>query len=397
MQYIYECFDCGSEYSRDEVKYLCPVCQKNYKPGNPLRGVLKVILNYDKISKLFDKSNPDWNLFSPISKEYFPNYPHGNTPFFEVPNLGKIYEFENVWIKNDSLNPSGSLKDRASFLVVAEANENNESKVVCASTGNAACSLAAVCAAEGKEAVIFVPEGAPKAKLVQIVLSGVEVITVKGDYDDAFRMSIEYTEKEGGLNRNTAYNPLTIEGKKTAGFEIFEQNNFKIPDAIIIPVGDGVIIAGIYKAFFDLKMTGLINKIPKLICVQAESSSAIHNYIQTGKYSNANDPNTIADSISVRAACNADMAKFVVKESNGFSITITDDEIVEAQKILAKTTGVFAEPSAATTTAALKKISKLKLLDKNEQIVLLITGHGLKDIDSVLKNIKIPEAIKKEK
>ena len=131
------------------------------------------------------------------------------------------------------------------------------------------------------------PEKAPKAKLVQMLLYGARVIPVKGTYDDAFRLSLEYTARKGGLNRNTAYHPLTIEGKKTVGLEIYEQNGCRAPDAIIVPVGDGVILSGVYKAFYDLKAAGLIARLPRLVCVQAERSAAIHHYIRTGKYRDA--------------------------------------------------------------------------------------------------------------
>ena len=174
--------------------------------------------------------------------------------------LGDALGFANVWIKNDGLNPSASLKDRASFLVVAEANRLKEKTIVTASTGNAASALAAVCAAAGKRALIFVPENAPKAKLAQMLLYGATVVPVSGTYDDAFRLSLEYTAKRGGLNRNTAYHPLTIEGKKTVGLEIWQQNNWRVPDAILVPTGDGVIISGVHKAFCDLKAAGLISR-----------------------------------------------------------------------------------------------------------------------------------------
>jgi threonine synthase len=379
----YKCTLCGKEYKRDEVKYLCPDCSKDYKPGIPLKGVLEVVFDYDYIKRKFGKSNPDWNLFSAVELEYFPKYPVGNTPFFKVDNYGKELGFENIRIKNDGLNPSGSLKDRASFLIVAEANRIKEKNIVTASTGNAASALAAVCASDNKRAIIFVPESAPKAKLVQMYLYGAEVIKVKGTYDDAFTLSLEYTEKNPGLNRNTAYHPLTIEGKKTVGLEIFAQNDFKAPDVILIPVGDGVIISGVYKAFYDLKMAGLIEKLPRLVCVQAEKSNAIHNFITTGVYKNADNPKTVADSISVSVPSNAYMAKKAVEDSKGFSITVSDEEILKAQKSLASKTGIFAEPSSSATAAALEKLKDSDLIEKKEQLVLLITGNGLKDIESV--------------
>jgi len=378
----YECSSCGKTYKRDEVKYLCPVCSVDYKPGEPLKGVLLAKFDYDYIGKKFTKDNPDVNLFSAVEEKYFPEFKCGNTPFLKFSKLNKETGYENLWIKNDSLNPSGSFKDRASFLVVAESNRLNEDTVVTASTGNAASSLAAVCAAEYKKAIIFVPESAPKAKLLQMFIYGADVRKVKGTYDDAFRLSLEYTEKNKGLNRNTAYHPLTIEGKKSAGLEIFIQNGFKTPDAILVPVGDGVIISGIYKAFYDLKEAGIINKLPKLICVQAESSNAVHNFIQTGIYKNADNPQTVADSISVSAPSNAYMAVNAVKQSGGFSVTVSDDEIMIAQRELAMATGIFAEPSSSAVMAALKKSKEM--LNSKEQIVLLITGSGLKDIEAPL-------------
>jgi threonine synthase len=391
--FLYQCTTCSKTYQRDEVRYLCPDCAKEYRPGIPLVGVLSAQFDYAAIRKRFRKLTPDWGLFSAVEDKHYPPYPVGHTPFFPVAALGEALGFENVWLKNDGLNPSASLKDRASFLVVAEANRLNEPSIVTASTGNAASALAAVCAAAGKQAIIFVPESAPKAKLVQMVLFGARVIPVRGSYDDAFRLSLEYTARKGGLNRNTAYHPLTIEGKKTVGLEIYEQNRFKVPDVILMPVGDGVIISGLFKAFCDLKAARLIAKLPRLVCVQAERSAAIHHYIRTGKYQNARRPDTIADSIAVSIPSNAHMARRAVLESWGFSLTVTDLEILRGQSELAEKTGVFAEPAAAVTAAALKKLQGSELLGRREQIVLLITGHGLKDVEAAMKSIRIPASI----
>jgi threonine synthase len=186
---------------------------------------------------------------------------------------------------------------------------------------------------------------------------------------------------------------LTIEGKKTVGLEIFRQNNWKALEAIFVPVGDGVILAGVYKAFYDLKSAGLITRMPRLVCVQAETSAAIHQYIQTGKYQNAERPVTIADSISVSIPSNAHMARNAVLATDGFSITVSDDEILQAQLVLARKTGVFAEPAAASSVAGLKKARDKGLLEPKAQVVVLVTGHGLKDIDAALKNVRMPAAV----
>jgi threonine synthase len=355
---------------------------------------LEAVFDYDTIRSEFDTNCPDWNLFCAVEPEFHPPLAVGNTPLTKAGKLGAELGLTNLWVKNDGLNPSGSLKDRASFLVVAEATRLGERRIVAASTGNAASALAAVCASTDREALIFVPEKAPKAKLVQMVLYGARVIPVKGTYDDAFRLSLEYTEKRGGLNRNTAYHPLTIEGKKTAGLEIWVQLGFQVPDAILVSVGDGVILAGLHKAFLDLQRAGLIERLPKLICVQAETSDAIHNYIQTGHYADAANPTTRADSISVCCPSNAHWAHRAVLETGGCSVLVSDTEILEAQAQMARTTGIFGEPAAATAAAGLVKLQQSPhCLPADACVVILATGHGLKDVETPLSRVSIPAAI----
>lgn len=395
--FTYRCTDCGRDYSRDQVRYLCPECGKDYRPGIPLVGVLEAVFDYPSIRAAFKTDRPDWNLFCAVEPEFHPPMAVGNTPLVKVARLGESLKVPNLWVKNDGLNPSGSLKDRASFLVAAEAKRLGEKRVVAASTGNAASALAVVCASAGLEALIFVPEKAPKGKLVQMVVAGATVVPVKGTYDDAFRLSLEYTQERGGLNRNTAYHPLTIEGKKTAGLEIWAQLGFRTPDAVIVSVGDGVILGGLHKAFVDLHRAGLIDKLPRLIGVQAEKSDAIHRYVQTGRYSDAPDPATTADSISVVCPSNAHGCRRAVLDSKGFTLTVTDAEILEAQSLLARSTGIFTEPAGATAMAGLVRLQRsAKPLPADATVVLLATGHGLKDIESPLTRIAIPPAIAPE-
>ena len=391
--FAYRCSSCGGRYGRDEVRYLCPECGRAYRPGMPLCGVLTAEFDYGAIRKKFRRSDPDWGLFCAVEARHHPAYAMSATPFFRSAALGDCAGLPDTWIKNDSLNPSGSLKDRASFLVVAEANRLGEGTLVAASTGNAASSLAAVCAAGGKRAVIFVPQSAPRAKLAQMLLHGAWVVPVRGTYDDAFRLSLEYTALHGGLNRNTAYHPLTIEGKKTVGLEIWMQNGWRVPSLILVPTGDGVILAGVAKAFEDLLAARLTTRLPRLVCVQAERSSAIHRYIGTGIYRSARNPATIADSISVSVPSNAHLARAAVLRSGGASITVSDREIMEGQRTLAEKSGVFAEPAAAAAAAALGKLREAGLAGPREQVVVLVTGHGLKDVDAALRGVRIPAAI----
>jgi threonine synthase len=396
IPFTYRCTDCGRTYPRERVRYLCPECGAGYRPGVPLPGVLEVVLDAGALAKAFDRARPEMGLglFCPVEAEFHPPYAHGNTPLVRAGKLGEALGLDALWVKNDGLNPSGSLKDRASFLVVAEARRIGEKRIVAASTGNAASALAAVCASTDREALIFVPASAPRAKLVQMILYGARVVPVRGTYDDAFALSLAYTERRGGLNRNTAYHPLTIEGKKTAGLEIWQQLGQRVPGAIVVSAGDGVILAGVHKAFVDLQRAGLIERLPRLVCVQAETSDAIHRFVKTGRYEDAARPTTRADSISVSCPSNARWARRAVLETGGISLTVSDEEILDAQRLLARTTGIFAEPAAAAAAAGLAALQRgPDRLPRGEDVVLLVTGHGLKDVDAPLSRITIPAPI----
>ena len=381
------CTSCGKEYAVDEVRYLCPDCAKDYRAGMPLIGVLEVVYDYAALSADARLGSEDIqsfvDCFSAVDPIYYPPLPVGSTPLFEAERLNSEIGIAKMLIKYDGLNPSGSLKDRASFLMVAEANRLGINEIVCASTGNAACSLSAICAAAGKKAVIFTPAKAPAAKLVQIAIHGAELHKVDGTYDDAFARALSYADSPQTLNRNTGYHPYTIEGKKTVGLEIYLQMGRKVPDWIAIPTGDGVILSGVHKAFVDLQRTGLIDRLPRLLSVQAQSSDAITNYWQSGVYLDASAPATIADSISVKTPSNAHGAVKALQESHGASLTVSDDEIRMAQKDFAVLAGVFVEPSSAATFAGARKAKTRGLISESETLVLLATGHGLKDINAV--------------
>lgn len=205
-----------------------------------------------------------------MKKDSLPNMRIGNTPLYEINKIdGRDFGFK-IFLKDDSQNPTYSFKDRASATVSAYAKENAIKTIITASTGNAGSSLAGVCASQEQRAVILVPESAPLAKLTQILMYGAVLIPVKGNYDDAFDLSIEATKEYGWYNRNTAFNPLTIEGKKTVSYELFEQLNLNIPDRIFVPVGDGCIISGVYKGFEDLLELGFIERMPVIVMVQSE-------------------------------------------------------------------------------------------------------------------------------
>lgn len=402
-QYKLICTDCGKEYGKEEVEYVCPSCAEYQKPLYPTRGVLKVIYDYKKIDKRFSpkklkssdvKGHGRYIDLLPLESLLFlPPLDIGPTPLDSVRRLREKLGLRNLFIKNDTVLPTGSFKDRASSVVVAKAGELGKDVITTASTGNAATALAGMSASVGMKSVIFVPASAPPAKLTQIAMFGATLIPVNGTYDDAFELSKKATEEFGWYNRNTGFNPYTVEGKKTAALETWEQLGFKAPDKIFIPTGDGVILSGTYKGFYDLKQLGLIDKIPQLIPVQAEGSSAIINALEKNadEVAPLSESKTIADSISVSAPACGKWAVKIVRETGGFGVTVTDEEILFAMKELASLTGIFAEPAAAAAYAGLIKAQNR--IDNNETVVVLITGTGLKDIPSAMKAVDIPKPI----
>jgi len=404
-KFIYECVDCGKHYLDNEVTYLCPGCSSNQKPMQPLLGVLKVLYDYESLKKQFyvdrlkrRRSRGAWRyreILPIMERGSIPPLMASGTPLRLAHRLSIALDIKTLYLKDDTVLPTASFKDRASMLVVARAHEEKRDTIVGASTGNAASSLAGMCASVGKRCVIFCPASAPIAKLTQIAVYGATLLPIKGTYDQAFDLSLEATKEFGWYNRNTAYNPFTIEGKKTAALEIWEDLKYKTPDKILIPVGDGVILAGIAKGFADLKMLGLIEKMPQLVACQAEGSCAIVKALESGQDDVAPHPHaeSIADSIVVEAPRNGRWALKAIRESAGFGVTVSDDEILSAVKFLGETEGVFAEPAAAAPVAALKKLVSQGRMSHDETVVVLVTGSGLKDIASASRVVKIPEPI----
>jgi threonine synthase len=376
IQSKYVCSECGKEFEITPELMVCPFCSQKQKDTEPLRGILEIKYSADgpfNVEELL-----------PLDLEDIPDLPVGNTPLWKAEYLGA---HKHLYLKDDTGNLTGSFKDRASILVAAFAKKNQINEVVLASTGNAGSSMAGIAAACGIKATIFLPKTAPKAKMIQALQYGAHVISVDGNYDMAFDLSLEYSKKHKLLSRNTAYNPLTIEGKKSVAIELFRQFG-DAPDYVFVPVGDGVIMSGVYKGFRDLLQFGLIEKIPIVVAVQAEGSAAIHNALRDGHFTECSS-NTVADSIAVDIPRCGYYALKNLQKFNGQSVLVSDDEILIAQKELSKKAGLFAEPAAAASYAGYKKTQKG--IDPNAKIVLLITGFGLKDIDAATKKITFPE------
>jgi threonine synthase len=337
--------------------------------------------------------------FLPLaSAEHLPPLSVGDTPLLDVPQLRSDLRLPRLLVKDDTRNPSGSTKDRASLLVVAKAREYGYETVAAASSGNAATALAAVGAAAGIRTVVFVPASAPEAKLVQMSCYGAEVFTVDGSYDDAFELCLAACEEFGWYNRNTALNPFTIEGKKTVALEIASELRPEAPDAVIVPVGDGVILAGVAKGFADLLEAGLIARVPRLIVVQPTGSAAMVRALRDGRerVTPVPEASSVADRLNVQVPRNAILGLRRVRESGGGGVSVSDEAILEAIPYLARHTGVFAEPAAAAALAGLHAALAEGLVDAAERIVLLVTGNGLKDVPAASRAIQRPPIIPPE-
>ena len=406
----YICSLCRTEYAPGEVTYTCP------KDG----GNLDVVLDYDAIKAkyqpedILSRHDPSLWRYLPLLPvpvppgESTPLHAAGGTPVFRLPRLAAKLGLQNLWLKDESKNPTASFKDRASAIVVARAQELKSEIIVTASTGNAGAALAGMVAAVGQKAVIFAPKYAPQAKVAQLLIFGAKVILVNGTYDDAFDLSIQASNEFGWYCRNTGYNPFTTEGKKTAAFEIWEwwqathakwHEEFgddldHAPLTVFVSVGDGNIISGIHKGFKDLYQLGWMPRIPRIIGVQAEGSAAISNAFHDNTETiTPVSAKTIADSISVDLPRDGIRAVRAVKETDGTYVNVSDAEILNAIAELGQV-GVFAEPAGAAAYAGVVKAIASGVVKSADPILVLNTGSGLKDVRAALSAVESPPIIK---
>ncbi|MEO8606664.1 MAG: threonine synthase [Chloroflexota bacterium] len=396
-----KCPVCGRSYAPDEVQYTCPICGEV--------GTLEVLYDYDALKAQLDRDGLRTNEQSmwryknllPIGTEStVPPLKVGGTPLYDATRIAAELGLKKVWVKDDGQNPTGSFKDRASALIVARAMEAGITTVSTASTGNAAAALAGVGASVGMNTIIFVPATAPEAKIAQLLVYGSTVLLVEATYDVAFDLCYQMCLSEGWYCRNTGMNPYTAEGKKTVSYEIAEQLGWEVPDVVVVSVGDGNIIAGVYKGFYDLLQLGWIERIPRLIGVQAEGSAALYHAWKDGISAQEMQPidaQTVADSISAGLPRDRAKALRAVKQTQGAFVTVSDESILAAIPRLARLTGVFAEPAAAAVFAGIEVAVQSRLINTNESVALLITGNGLKDIkraqQSVAQGLRVQPTI----
>jgi threonine synthase len=386
------CLVCGEQYGVDEIRYVCP--------NHGADGVVDVVYDYAGLRDLVDRdrvaASSDRTMFRyrellPIAADSpAPPLPVGGTPTWPVPEAGQAFGLDDVWIKDDGRNPTASLKDRASAVAVIKARELGAEVVTTASTGNAAAALAGLSASVGQSNVIFVPATAPEAKVAQLLAFGATVYLVEGTYDDAYDLCLAAADEFGWYNRSTGFNPYMSEGKKTAAYEIAESLGWEVPDAVLVSVGDGCIIGGLHKGFYDLVQLGWTDRMPRLIGVQAMGS----NYLAEAWGQSAEvlskepiDADTVADSISAGLPRDRLKAMRAVVDTDGGYVTVSDDEILAAIPDLARRTGVFAEPAAAAAYAGLAPAVADGLVGSDDRVVVLSTGSGLKDVGAAMKGV----------
>lgn len=367
-----QCPQCGRSYPPDELNFRCNC-----------NGLLDIVYDYDKVKKHILVA--DFLRETPWHWKYWMFYPthdltkvisfeEGGTPFLLSKRIGKNIGAE-VYFKYEGSNPTGSFKDRGSSIEITKAVELGVKAVCCASTGNMGASLSSYSAKAGVDCKVFVPECIPSIKISQILSYGAGVIKVKGTYADCIKLTEEANQRYGVYLVGDY--PYRCEGQKSVGFEIVDQFYWNVPDYVICPLGNGTLARAVWKSFLELKEVGLINKLPKIVGIQSDGCSPIvdafkNNYKKPIPIEKAE---TIADAIACEDPVNGTEALQAIIESGGFAETVSDDEILDAQKALGHIEGLYAEPSGAVTAAGLIKYQKEF---KEKKVVAIITGHGLK-------------------
>ena len=382
----YRCFSCNEQQSRHYSGWVCPSCGGNLEVENDHATIMEQIRR------------------SPFDTRRIP-LQIGNTPLYRAERLGQQFGLRNLYLKDDTVSPSASSKDRASAAAVIRALDIGADVVAVASTGNAGSSLACIAAAAGLQAIVLVPESAPVAKLTQALSFGAKVLAVQGSYDDAFDLCLAASNEFGWFNRSTGYNAFTREGKKVCAWEIWASLEGRVPDRIVVSTDDGNILSGMWKGWRELKAVGMIDRLPKLDCAQSSGSDAICRTVQRLRR-NPTDvidwtsvdvatvhASTVADSISVDQPRDGLAAVRAVIESGGETVVVPDDEILAAIPEMASLSGVFPEPAAAAPWAAVKQLAREKKIAADETIVCLVSGSGLKDIQGARAAAGSPKVI----
>ncbi len=312
------------------------------------------------------------------------HWPVGCTPIIPTPRLAGWAGVERLRLEDEGRHPTASFKDRASSVGVLHALRAGATRIACASTGNAASSLAGFAAMAGLPATIFVPQRAPAPKLAQLLIFGADLRRVLGTYDQAYEMCNQACAEHGWYNRNCAINPYLIEGKKTCGLEIAEQTATNLPDWVVVSVGDGCTVAAIAKGLLEMQELGFIAKAPKVLGIQAAGADALVRAFTDGTPGPLG-AGTLADSIDVAVPRNWRKAVQRIRQTAGAMLTVTDQEITEAMRASGSLAGVFAEPAAAAAIAGVRRAASAGLIAADADVLAVVTGSGLKDTETATR------------
>ncbi len=386
------CINCHSRYSLNEPIYCCRKC----------KGLLEVVIN-DLFERL--QRDKEWEKKSLSVWKYTPFLPdlsiepvtlnEGGTLLIKSKRIAEELKLKNLYIKFEGQNPTGSFKDRGMTVGVSKAKELGYRMVICASTGNTSSSLAAYAARGNLNCVVLVPsKKIAMGKLAQAIVHGTKLVMIDGNFDLALRIVMELCSKYREIYLLNSINPFRLEGQKTAAFEISEQLKGN-PDLVILPVGNAGNISSYWKGFKEFYQVGFIKNLPRMIGIQAEGASPITKAIKKGESSieRLYHPETIATAIRIGSPIHWKKALNSIYESKGYAESVTDQEIISAQRELASKEGLFVEPASAASFAGLKKLLDFGLIDRDERIVCVATGHGLKDPDIVLKDLEFERVV----
>jgi len=397
------CLKCSKEYAPEKNLYVCKKCG----------GKLEIVYDYDAIAKKVSKKvlagrKPGvWKYLEllPLADEKnIVTLDEGGTPLLEAKNLARKLGMKRLWLKDETRNPTASFKDRPMTVGVSKAREFGAKAVVVASSGNAAIAVAAYSAKAGIDCYAFVPAEAPAAKVAQLSIYGAHVIRAKakGKGDPCYKLMQMAWQRYGWVPLPScgAFNPYQPEGSKTMSYEIVEQLGWRAPDWVMVPTGAGTLLSGNAKGYFEFERLGLIKSAPCLVSVQAEGCAplvkAFKENTQPYEIPTWENPQTVAGGLVDPYPWDADTAVPAIKRSNGTAETVSDKEILSSEKLLAETEGIFAEPSGAAGLAGLIKLLKAGVIDRSDDVVVEITGGGLKDQKTAMQLVREPPTIEPE-
>lgn len=395
MSYIKSliCRECGREYPVEPL-HVCEFCF----------GPLEVNYDYEKIAAAVSRETIEagprtiWRYkeLLPVEGNKIVDISAGFTPLLRAENLASELGLKVLYLKNDTVNPTYSFKDRVVSVALTKAREFGYDTVACASTGNLANSVAAHAAKAKLKAYIFIPADLERGKVVSSAIYEPTLVGVDGSYDDVNRLCSEIAGEFGWAFVNINIRPYYAEGSKTLGFETAEQLGWKTPDHVVVPVASGSLLTKIHKGFLELHKIGLIEQPrTKISGAQAAGCAPVATAFKSDTYDiRPVKPQTIAKSLAIGNPADGYYALKVVRETGGFVEDVTDREIVEGVKLLARTEGIFAETAGGVTIAALKKLVEQGKIKSSEQTVAYITGIGLKTLEAVEDEVAAPIIIK---